>query len=306
MHIGNRGLMRKMDRIRAAEEAGRPKARRGGRLLRRMLGSPLSVFGCIVFLLILLSAVAAPLLTRYGPMKIDLGGVLKAPSLRHLFGTDKLGRDIFSRVLFGGRVSMLIGLGSALGAALIGVAMGAWGGYKGGWIDTIFLHVSEIFMAFPQIILVLLLVTIVGQSTGNLIVIFITTGWGSTYRMTRARMLSVREEEYAVALKSFGLSELLICFKHLLPNALGPIMVNITLNTAMFILQEAALSFLGLGVPLQVPSWGNILNSANDLTVLQSYWWIWLPVGIVISLFVLSVNFIGDGLHDSSDPTQQG
>jgi len=307
MLLGSRNRrMRKMDRIRAAEEAGLLSTAGGGRLLRRMLRNPLSVFGCVVLLLILVTAIGAPLFTRYGPMQIDLSGVLRPPSLKHVFGTDKLGRDIFSRVLFGGRISILIGLGSAIGAAIIGVVMGAYGGYKGGWIDAIFLHTSEIFMAFPQIILVLLLVTIVGQSTGNLIVIFITTGWGSTYRMTRARMLSVREEEYAVALKSFGLNELLICYKHLLPNALGPIMVNITLNTAMFILQEAALSFLGLGVPLQIPSWGNILNSANDLTVLQSYWWIWLPVGIVISLFVLSVNFVGDGLHDSSDPTQQG
>jgi peptide/nickel transport system permease protein len=161
-------------------------------------------------------------------------------------------------------------------------------------------------MSFPQIVLVLLLVSIVGQSMGNLILIFITTGWGSIYRMTRSRMLSLREEEYVTALKAFGLNDFLICYKHMLPNALGPIVVNITLSTAMFILQEAALSFLGLGVPLQIATWGNILNAANDFTVLQSYWWIWLPVGIVISLFVLSVNFIGDGLRDSTDPSQQG
>jgi peptide/nickel transport system permease protein len=126
------------------------------------------------------------------------------------------------------------------------------------------------------------------------------------YRLTRARMLSLREEEYVLALQSFGISTFKICYKHMLPNALGPVMVNITLTTAMFILAEAGLSFLGLGVPLQIPTWGNILNAAQDLRILQNYWWIWLPVGTVISLFVISVNFIGDGLRDSTDPSQQG
>ena len=126
------------------------------------------------------------------------------------------------------------------------------------------------------------------------------------YRMTRARMLSLREEEYVLALKAFGLNPFLIAYKHILPNALGPIMVNITLSTAMFILQEAALSFLGLGVPLQIATWGNILNAAQELRILKEAWWIWIPVAIVISLFVLSVNFIGDGLRDSADPNQQG
>jgi peptide/nickel transport system permease protein len=153
---------------------------------------------------------------------------------------------------------------------------------------------------------VLLLVSILGQSLLNLIIIFTLTGWGGIYPMSRARMLSLREEEYVLALRSFGLSRPLIAYKHMLPNALGPIMVNITLSTAAFILQEAGLSFLGLGVPLSLPTWGNILNVAQDLRVLQNNWWIWLPVGTVISLFVLSVNFIGDGLRDATDPTQQG
>ncbi len=171
--------MRTMDRIRTAEEAGTIKTHSGGRVLRSMLHNPLSIFGLITFFVIVVTAIAAPLITRYGPMQINLSGVLKPPSFQHLFGTDKLGRDIFSRVLYGGRISILIGLGSALGAAVIGVALGAYGGYKGGWIDTIFLHLSEMFMSFPQIILVLLLVTIVGQSTSNLIIIFITTGGGA-------------------------------------------------------------------------------------------------------------------------------
>jgi peptide/nickel transport system permease protein len=168
------------------------------------------------------------------------------------------------------------------------------------------MRVSEGIMAFPEIILVLVLVTIVGQSLTNIMLIFIVGGWCGIYRLVRAQMLSLREEEYVQALRSFGLSRALITFKHILPNALGPVMVNITLSTAAFILQEAGLSFLGLGVPLAIPTWGNILNVAQNLAVLQSNWWLWLPVGIVISLFVLSVNFIGDGLRDATDPTQQG
>lgn len=302
----NTRLDRSFDKLRAREEAGLIKKSNMNRQLRKILNNKLAVAGMIVFSIIVLSAVFAPLITKYDPLMINLKKVLQAPSAEHILGTDRVGRDIFSRIVYGGRVSILVGLGSALGAALVGVSLGCYAGYKGGFIDGVFLRLSEIFMAFPQIILVLLLVSILGQSLMNLIVIFIITGWGPMYRMARAKMLSLREEEYVQALKSFGLSTLTICYKHILPNALGPIMVNITLSTAMFILQEAALSFLGLGVPLNIATWGNILNAAQELRILQENWWMWLPVGIVISLFVLSVNFIGDGLRDSTDPSQQG
>lgn len=297
---------RDFDRIREREESGKLRAKAGSRALRKLLANRLAVLGLILFSVILLASIFAPLLTEYDPLKIDLRGMLQAPSAEHWFGTDKTGRDVFARILYGGRISILVGLGSALMAAVIGVGIGAYTGYVGGWVDVVALRTSEIFMSFPQIILVLLLVSIAGQSLVNLIVIFIVTGWGPMYRMTRARMLSIREEEYVQALQSFGVSTARVCYKHMLPNALGPIMVNITLTTAMFILAEAGLSFLGLGVPLQIPTWGNILNAAQDLRVLQNNWWIWLPAGGVISLFVLAVNFIGDGLRDSTDPSQQG
>ena len=299
-------LDRKFDRIRAREEAGLLKPARGSRALRKLMANRLAMLGVAIFTTILLASIFAPLLTAHDPLKIDLRAMLQAPSAEHWFGTDRTGRDVFARVLYGGRVSILVGLGSALMAAVIGVGIGAYAGYRGGWVDMLALRTSEIFMSFPQIILVLLLVSIAGQSLFNLIVIFVLTGWGSMYRMARARFLSLREEEYVQALQSFGVPTLMICYKHVLPNALGPIMVNITLTTAMFILAEAGLSFLGLGVPLSIPTWGNILNVAQDLRILQNNWWMWLPVGSVISLFVLSVNFIGDGLRDSTDPTMQG
>jgi len=304
--MSDAALNRRFDRLRVLEETGKLKARSRSRAVSKLMNNRLAVVGLCLFTIILVASLFAPLLTGYDPLSIDLRGRLQPPSWQHWFGTDMTGRDVFSRVLYGGRISILVGLGSALIAAVIGVGIGCYAGYKGGWLDAFVLRTSEVFMAFPQIILVLLLVSILGQSLINLIIIFVITGWGPMYRLTRARMLSLREEEYVQALQSFGVSTFKICYKHILPNALGPIMVNITLTTAMFILAEAGLSFLGLGVPLQIPTWGNILNAAQDLRVLQNYWWIWLPVGTVISLFVISVNFIGDGLRDSTDPSQQG
>jgi peptide/nickel transport system permease protein len=271
-----------------------------------MMNNRLAVAGIVILSIMLVLCFGAPLFAPYNPAKMDLRNNLSPPSGSHWFGTDKIGRDIFSRVLFGGRMSMAIGMGSAIGTSLIGVVLGCYAGYKGKWLDAVIFRISEIFMSFPQIILVMLLVTMVGQKTSNLVIIFMFTGWGSLYRMVRARILSLKEEEYVQALRAFGIGDLSICFKHMLPNAITPIVVNFTLNTAMFILQEAALSFLGLGVPMEIPTWGNILNAANDFTILQRVWWIWLPVGTVISLFVLSINFVGDGLRDSADPMQQG
>ena len=302
----SRSLNKKFDKILAREEAGNLTSKTGNRSLRKMMNNRLAVVGLILFSIILFTAVFAPLITSADPMKINLRNMSQPPSWEHWFGTDKTGRDVLARVLYGGRVSILVGLGSGIISAIIGVLIGAYTGYKGGWLDVIALRVSELFMSFPQIILVLLLVSIIGQSLINLMIIFVLTGWGGMYRMARARMLSLREEEYVQALQSFGLSTPVICYKHILPNALGPIMVNITLSTAAFILAEAGLSFLGLGVPAHIPTWGNILNVAQEIRVLQNFWWMWLPVGAIISLFVLSVNFIGDGLRDATDPSQQG
>jgi len=299
-------LDKRFDKIKLKEEQGQVKNYIRNRALNKMFGNKLAVIGLFFVTIVILSSIFAPLICKYDPQKVNLRKMLKPPSIENILGTDKVGRDVYARIIYGGRISILVGLGSAIGAALIGVSIGAYTGYRGGWVDSLFLRISEIVMAFPQIILVLLLVAILGQSLMNLMIIFIFTGWGGLFRMTRAQMLSLREEEYVQALKAFGLSSFRIAFKHILPNALGPIMVNITLSTAMFILQEAGLSFLGLGVPLNIPTWGNILNVAIDLRILENYWWVWFPVAVMISLFVLSVNFIGDGLRDSTDPSLQG
>lgn len=300
-------LNRKFDKIKQMEESGQLKNKKSGnRALRKLLHNRLAMIGGGIFLLILLCCIFAPLLTSYSPKAVDMKSILKAPSSAHLFGTDKIGRDVFARVLYGGRMSIAIGFGSAMGCAVIGVLLGCYSAYMGGWFDRLMVRVSEVFMSIPQLILVMMLVAILGQSARNIVIIFIICGWGSCFRMARSQVLSIREEEYVQSLKVFGLNPFLICYKHILPNAIGPIIVNVTLSTAMFILEEASLSFLGLGVPLEVPTWGNILNAAQDMFTLQNNWWMWLPTGIVVSLFVMSINFMGDGIRDTTDPTQQG
>lgn len=297
---------RKFDRILKAEEEGRIRKSKMSRSVQKMFQNRLAVIGLMAFGGILLTCLLAPLIAAYDPVAPDLRSINQPPSLQHIFGTDKLGRDVFTRTLYGGRLSMLIGLGSALIAAVIGVLLGCYGGYKGGIFDKVVLRLSEVFMSFPQLILVMMLGMIFGRGLGNLIFIFVLTGWGGVYRQARARMLSLREEEYVQSMEAFGINDFVIAYKHMLPNAIGPIVVNLTLSTAMFILDEAAMSFLGLGVPPEIATWGNILNAAQDVFTMQNYWWQWLPVGIVVSLFVISINCIGDGLRDSTDPTQMG
>lgn len=304
--MSQKSLNRKMDKLLYQEDNGLLGTSMQSRSIRKILANRLAVIGIISLTMIIFLCYAAPFFTKFGPDTIDLRNRLASPSKEHIFGTDQIGRDIFSRILFGGRISIFIGLGSALGAALIGVSLGTYAGFVRGKLDATVMKASEIMMSFPQIILVSILVTITGQSLWNLILIFILTGWPSMYRMARSQMLSIREQEYIQALKAFGIKKSIIAFKHMLPNAIGPIFVNITLSTAMFILQEASLSFLGLGVPLEISTWGNILNVAQDLTILRTAWWVWVPAGLTITIFVMAINFVGDGLRDAADPTQVG
>lgn len=304
--MNSKSLNRKMDELQRKEKAGLLETSNRSRTLRKLTSNKLALIGAFLFIVMVFLSVFAFLFTQYDPNAIDLRNRLSPPSREHILGTDQIGRDVWARILYGGRISIFIGVGSALGSALIGVSLGTYAGYRGGWLDSVIMKISEVMISFPQIILVSLLVTIVGQSLWNLFFIFILTGWPSMYRMARSQMLSIREEEYIQALNAFGIPRYVIAFKHMLPNAIGPTFVNITLSTAMFILQEASLSFLGLGVPLEQATWGNILNIAQDLTILRSAWWTWLPVGIVITVFVLAINFMGDGLRDAADPTQVG
>lgn len=303
-------LDRQMDKIRDMEESGKLTTKLSNRALRKLSANKLAVLGIVLFFLICLLCFGAPLFTKYSPTAFALREKMSPPSWEHIFGTDQMGRDIWSRMLYGGRISIIVGLGSALGAALLGVTLGMFVGYKGGWLDNILMKVADIFLSFPQMVLVIIMVALVGQSLENLIIIFILTGWPSMYRMARSKVLSLKEEEFVQALRAFGISDAKIAFKHLLPNTLGPVVVNITLSTAMFILQEASLSVLGYGVPQEIATWGNIINVITNSGTIRfdwlGYWWMWLPCSIMLILFVLSINFIGDGLRDASDPNQIG
>ena len=299
-------LDRQMDKIRDMEESGKLTTKLSNRALRKLSANKLAVLGIVLFFLICLLCFGAPLFTKYSPTAFALREKMSPPSWGHIFGTDQMGRDIWSRMLYGGRISIIVGLGSALGAALLGVTLGMFVGYKGGWLDNILMKVADIFLSFPQMVLIIIMVALVGQSLENLIIIFILTGWPSMYRMARSKVLSLKEEEFVQALRAFGISDAKIAFKHLLPNTLGPVVVNITLSTAMFILQEASLSVLGYGVPQEIATWGNIINVITNSGTIRfdwlGYWWMWLPCSIMLILFVLSINFIGDGLRDAFDP----
>ena len=303
-------LDRQMDKIRDMEESGKLTTKLSNRALRKLSANKLAVLGIVLFFLICLLCFGAPLFTKYSPTAFALREKMSPPSWEHIFGTDQMGRDIWSRMLYGGRISIIVGLGSALGAALLGVTLGMFVGYKGGWLDNILMKVADIFLSFPQMVLIIIMVALVGQSLENLIIIFILTGWPSMYRMARSKVLSLKEEEFVQALRAFGISDAKIAFKHLLPNTLGPVVVNITLSTAMFILQEASLSVLGYGVPQEIATWGNIINVITNSGTIRfdwlGYWWMWLPCSIMLILFVLSINFIGDCLRDASDPNQIG
>ena len=271
--------------------------------LKKLSRNKLAMTGAIIIAVMILLAIFAPLLTAYDPSEVSLPNKLLPPGGEHLLGTDKLGRDVFSRMLYGGRISIMIGLTGSLGGGLLGVFLGCICGYVGGMFDKIMLRISEVFMAFPQLILVLLMVVFMGQGTWNLVFIFTVTGWMSIYRLVRGRFFSLREENYVEACRAFGVKKPAIMFSHILPNTLGPVIVAITINTAGYILQESGLSFLGLGVPSGVATWGNIINAAKAVEVVTNYPWLWIPPGLAISLFVLGVNFFGDGLRDVFDPT---
>ncbi|NLZ55277.1 MAG: ABC transporter permease [Clostridiaceae bacterium] len=271
---------------------------------QKFIANRLAVAGCVIMFLILAASLAAPLLTPYDPTFIDLSQRELPISWQHPLGTDRVGRDIMARLLYGGRVSILIGLVSAGGAALVGVMLGCISGYYGGWLDKVLLFISELFMTFPRTLLVLLCVGILGQSTANMIGVFILTGWPGTQRIVRAKIISLREEPFVESCVANGVSAWSIMFHHLLPNTLGPIIVSATTSVAGYILSEAGLSFLGMGVPPDVPTWGNIINAAKRMDIVQNLPMLWIAPGVAISLFVLSVNFLGDGLRDAFDATQ--
>ena len=275
------------------------------RSLQRFAQNKLAVAGAIGLILIVLACACAPLLTHYDPGFIDPANRSLAPSKEHLLGTDRVGRDIFARILYGGRWSLFIGFAAAVGANLLGAALGAVSGFYGGKVDRILVAIQEFFQIFPQLLLVVLFVGFIGKGVGNLLLIWTFTGWGSIMRITRSRVLSLKQEPFVESCRANGIGSLSIMFHHILPNTMGPIIVNATMNIAGYILAEAGLAYLGLGVPDSLPSWGNIIIAAKRLDIVQTDPLLWIAPGVAICLVVLCVNFFGDGLRDALDPSSR-
>ena len=272
------------------------------RSLNKMISNKLGMIGFIVVVVMSLMSILAPVLTNIDPAVTDMANINKAPGGLHILGTDSIGRDLFSRLLYGGRISISIGIISALTTSFIGTVFGLIAGYFRGIVDSFLVRLSEVIQTVPMIILVMVLVTIIGPGVRNMVLVFSLTGWMTVFRIVRNEVLRLREETYVEVNRAFGISNGKIMFSQILPNTLSPIIVATTINVAFFILSETELSFLGLGVPTNISTWGTIINGAKSLSVIENQWWLWIIPGAVISLFIMSINFFGDALRDVLDP----
>jgi peptide/nickel transport system permease protein len=267
---------------------------------KRFSRNKLSVLGALtVFLLIILS-LFAPFIAPYDPTAIDVHNVLSPPSKDHFLGTDELGRDLLSRIIWGSRVSLKVGF-IAVGIAITaGIIIGAISGFYGGLVDTILMRFVDIMLAFPTFFLILAVISILEQSIFTIMVVIGLTNWMDVARLVRAEFLSLKEKDFVSAARSVGASDKRLIFKHILPNALSPVFVAATFGVAGAILIESGLSFLGLGVQPPEPSWGNILTAGKDN--IEVAWWLSLYPGLAILITVLSYNLVGEGLRDALDP----
>jgi len=268
---------------------------------RQIQRQPLAVLGLILIFIFLVCAVFAPWLAPHDPAQLDLSARLMSPTTAHLFGTDELGRDIFSRIVFGSRISMSVAL-SVVGLSLvIGLLAGSVAGFYGGWADTVVnIYITNAFLALPGILLAIAFVAFMGPGLGNVILGLAISGWVGYARLVRGQVMAVREREFVEAARALGASDLRIILRHILPNVLQPLIVQAAIGMAGAVLAEATLSFLGLGVPPPAASWGSMLNDARS-HLFDSPHLVFFPA-IAVMLCVLSFNFIGDALRDHLDP----
>ena len=268
---------------------------------RRFRRHRLAVIGGSAAVFLSLVAVLAPWLAPYRPEQISLADRWGVPSRTHPFGTDELGRDVFSRAMHAGRISLSVGYLSALGVAVVGTVAGVAAGYYGGLTDSVLMRVVDILLSVPTIPLYLIMAALLpGGGVARIIFIFVLFGWTGVSRLVRSQVLSLRQQDFVEAARALGASELRIMLRHLVPNAMAPIIVATTLAVGGFILGESALSYLGLGIQPPTPSWGNMLQRAQEY-VLNASWLAIFP-GVLIFITVLSFNFLGDGLRDALDP----
>lgn len=262
----------------------------------------LAICGLFIIISFTIISLFAPVLAPYEIDDMDLWNMESAPSKEHILGTDELGRDVFSRLIYGGRVSLTIGVVASIMQIVIGGTLGSIAGYYGGIVDSIIMRLVDIIMCFPFFVIAIAMAAVLGPSMSNIVIIVSVLYWTRVARIVRAEVMSLKEREFIEAAKALGLSSYEIISKHVLRNIMAPMLVYATLAIANGILTEASLSFLGMGVKPTVPSWGNMLSAAQSMRVLESKWWMWIPPGLMVLLTVLSINFLGDGLRDALDP----
>jgi ABC-type dipeptide/oligopeptide/nickel transport system permease subunit len=284
-----------------AEELPRRSER--SRAWRRFKANRMAVIAGAFIILLCLMAIFADTIVPHDPLEIYSGKRGVGPSSEHLMGFDHVGRDLFSRVIYGSRVALIVGLGVSSIAVIIGVMVGVTAGYFSGWPDSLLSRLTDTLMAFPIIALLILLASIVGPSLVTTVVVIGVTGWAIYARVVRAQVLSLKKQEFVVAAQAIGASDWRIIFRHILPNVLAPVIVLVTLGVGTIIILEAALSFLGLGIQPPTPSWGGTLSHGRAFILLFPH--IAMAPGIMIVLTVLAFNLLGDGLRDALDPRQK-
>lgn len=267
---------------------------------QRFKKNRLAVAGGVVVLILFIIAIFASLISPYDPNVIDKKHVLEPPSLKHPFGTDELGRDIMSRVIWGSRISISVGFVAVGIATIIGMILGAISGYYGGWLDSVIMRFVDIMLSIPTFFLILAVIAFLGPSILNIMIIIGLTSWMGVARLVRAEFLTLKEREFVIAARGLGAKDIRIIFGHIMPNSLSPVIVSAILGVASAILVESALSFLGIGVQPPTPSWGNILTSGKDN--IEIAWWLSVFPGLSILITVLTYNLVGEGVRDAIDP----
>lgn len=264
----------------------------------------LTVLGGVIILLLFVVALLAPWISPYDPSRVDPRAVLLPPSWRHPLGTDHLGRDLLSRMIWGTRVSLEVGFISVGIACVVGTIVGGMAGFYGGWVDNVLMRLVDIMLCFPTFFLILAVIAVLEPSIWNIMVVIGITSWMGIARLVRAEILSLREREFVLAARALGIPKGRILLRHLLPNALAPVLVAATLGVGGAILTESALSFLGIGVQPPTPSWGSILAVGKDY--IEVAWWLSLFPGVAILFTVLGYNLLGEGIRDAVDPRLRG
>lgn len=283
--------------MRPAARARRGEVRQFWRTFSR---NQLACFGAVVVGVLVVIAVLAPALAPWDPNKSDMKMILVGPSAQHWLGTDQIGRDVLSRLIFGSRISLAVGFVSVGIAVLIGILLGAAAGYHGGILDAFIMRLVDLMLVFPRLFLLLAVLAFLKPSIWTIMVVIGVTSWMGVTRLVRAEFLTLREREFVIWSESIGAGALRVIFRHILPNAMAPVLVAMTLGIPAAILTESALSFLGLGVQPPTPTWGNILNDGKDLITYA--WWLTLYPGLAILVTVLSYNLMGEGIRDALDP----